>query len=117
MLQIDIKSLADSYGNVVIGGIMEHVKQAGVLSGDSACMLPTKTFSPLCLDTIRSCTTKLAKRLNACGHMNCQYAIIASEDVFLLEANPHASRTVPFVSEAIVHPLAKYACHVREVSS
>ncbi|RWR95048.1 carbamoyl-phosphate synthase large chain, chloroplastic-like protein [Cinnamomum micranthum f. kanehirae] len=107
--EIDVDALADSYGNVVIGGIMEHIEQAGVHSGDSACLLPTKNVSAVCLETIRSWTSKLAKRLNVCGLMNCQYAISASGEVFLLEANPRASRTVPFVSKAIGHPLAKYA--------
>ncbi|XP_073007927.1 carbamoyl phosphate synthase arginine-specific large chain, chloroplastic [Typha latifolia] len=108
-IEIDVDALADSKGNVVIGGIMEHIEQAGVHSGDSACSLPTKTISARCLEIIRSWTTKLAKRLNVCGLMNCQYAITASGDVYLLEANPRASRTVPFVSKAIGHPLAKYA--------
>ena len=108
-IEIDVDALADSYGNVVIGGIMEHIEQAGVHSGDSACSLPTKTVSSKSLDTIRSWTLKLAKRLNVCGLMNCQYAITVSGDVYLLEANPRASRTVPFVSKAIGHPLAKYA--------
>ncbi|XP_047307770.1 carbamoyl-phosphate synthase large chain, chloroplastic-like [Impatiens glandulifera] len=108
-IEIDIDALADSYGNVVIGGIMEHIEQAGVHSGDSACSIPTKTVSNQCLDTIRSWTKKLAKRLKVCGLMNCQYAITTSGEVFLLEANPRASRTVPFVSKAIGHPLAKYA--------
>lgn len=111
-VEIDIDALADLYGNVVIGGIMEHIEQAGVHSGDSACMLPTKTVSDSCLETIRSWTTKLAKRLNVCGLMNCQYAITTTGEVFLLEANPRASRTVPFVSKAIGHPLAKYAALV-----
>ncbi|KAL6504827.1 hypothetical protein OROHE_023585 [Orobanche hederae] len=111
-IEIDIDALADLHGNVVIGGIMEHIEQAGVHSGDSACMLPTQTVSSSCLETIRSWTTKLAKMLNVCGLMNCQYAITASGEVFLLEANPRASRTVPFVSKAIGHPLAKYAALV-----
>ncbi|XP_065000611.1 carbamoyl phosphate synthase arginine-specific large chain, chloroplastic-like [Musa acuminata AAA Group] len=108
-IEIDVDALADSNGNVVIGGIMEHIEQAGVHSGDSACLLPTKTVSNKCLDTIRQWTIKLAKKLDVCGLMNCQYAITASGDVYLLEANPRASRTVPFVSKAIGHPLAKYA--------
>lgn len=108
-VEIDVDALADSEGNVVIGGIMEHIEQAGIHSGDSACSLPTKTISSKCLDTIRSWTAKLAKRLGVCGLMNCQYAITALGDVYLLEANPRASRTVPFVSKAIGHPLAKYA--------
>ncbi|KAF5182834.1 Carbamoyl-phosphate synthase large chain like [Thalictrum thalictroides] len=108
-IEIDVDALADSYGNVVMGGIMEHIEQAGVHSGDSACSLPTKTVPSSCLDKIRTWTTKLAKRLNVCGLMNCQYAITPSGDLYLLEANPRASRTVPFVSKAIGHPLAKYA--------
>ncbi|VAH76969.1 unnamed protein product [Triticum turgidum subsp. durum] len=108
-IEIDIDALADSVGNVVIGGIMEHIEQAGIHSGDSACSLPTRTVSTKCLDIIRSWTTKLAKRLNVCGLMNCQYAITPTGEVYLLEANPRASRTVPFVSKAIGHPLAKYA--------
>lgn len=111
-IEIDVDALADSHGNVVIGGIMEHIEQAGVHSGDSACVIPTKTISSSCLNTIRSWTIKLAKRLNVCGLMNCQYAITTSGDVYLLEANPRASRTVPFVSKAIGHPLAKYAALV-----
>ncbi|KAB2095734.1 hypothetical protein ES319_A01G059900v1 [Gossypium barbadense] len=111
-VEIDVDALADLHGNVVIGGIMEHIEQAGVHSGDSACSIPTQTIPSSCLDTIRSWTTKLANRLNVCGLMNCQYAITASGDVFLLEANPRASRTVPFVSKAIGHPLAKYAALV-----
>ncbi|KAG6517478.1 carbamoyl-phosphate synthase large chain, chloroplastic-like [Zingiber officinale] len=108
-IEIDVDALADFKGNVVIGGIMEHIEQAGVHSGDSACSLPTKTVSSKCLDIIKQWTTKLAKRLSVCGLMNCQYAITAAGDVYLLEANPRASRTVPFVSKAIGHPLAKYA--------
>ena len=108
-VEIDVDSISDSYGNVVIGGIMEHIEQAGVHSGDSACSLPTKTVSSKSLSKIRSWTETLAKRLNVCGLMNCQYAITAGGEIFLLEANPRASRTVPFVSKAIGHPLAKYA--------
>ncbi|KAE9587942.1 hypothetical protein Lal_00002698 [Lupinus albus] len=108
-IEVDVDALADSHGNVVIGGIMEHIEQAGVHSGDSACSIPTRTVPSSCLETIRSWTEKLAKKLNVCGLMNCQYAITTSGEVFLLEANPRASRTVPFVSKAIGHPLAKYA--------
>ncbi|KAH9314401.1 hypothetical protein KI387_023028 [Taxus chinensis] len=110
--EIDIDSLADSYGNVVVGGIMEHIEQAGIHSGDSACSIPTKTVSPACLSIIRSWTYKLAKQLGVCGLMNCQYAITPAGEVYLLEANPRASRTVPFVCKSIGHPLAKYAALV-----
>ncbi|KAM7518935.1 hypothetical protein LguiB_017897 [Lonicera macranthoides] len=104
-IEIDIDALADLNGDVVIGGIIEQ----GVHSGDSACMIPTQTISASCLDLIRTLTKKLAKRLNVCGLMNCQYAITVSRDVYLLQANTPASSIVPFVSKAIGQPLAKYA--------
>lgn len=108
-VEIDVDALADSHGNVVIGGIMEHIEQAGLHSGDSACLIPTKTIPHFCLEIIRSWIMKLAKRFNVCGLMSGQYAITLSGEVFLLEANPRVSRTVPLVSKAIGHPLAKYA--------
>jgi carbamoyl-phosphate synthase large subunit len=111
-VEIDVDALADSHNNVVIGGVMEHIEQAGVHSGDSACILPSQTISPSCLTTIRSWTKKLAKTLNVCGLMNCQYTITVDVEVFLLEANPCASCMVPFVSKAIGHPLAQYAALV-----
>ncbi|MCO5594588.1 hypothetical protein L7F22_048621 [Adiantum nelumboides] len=110
--EIDVDSLADADGNVVIGGIMEHIEQAGVHSGDSACSIPTLTVSPRSLSVIRKWTSDLARKLKVLGLMNCQYAITGSDDVYILEANPRASRTVPFVSKAIGRPLAKYAALV-----
>eukprot|EP00246_Nothoceros_aenigmaticus_P003148 TRINITY_DN14101_c0_g1_i1.p1 TRINITY_DN14101_c0_g1~~TRINITY_DN14101_c0_g1_i1.p1 ORF type:complete len:1080 (+),score=226.04 TRINITY_DN14101_c0_g1_i1:350-3241(+) len=110
--EIDVDCLADGEGNVVIGGIMEHIEQAGIHSGDSACSIPTQTITPEALCTIREATTELAKRLQVCGLMNCQYAITLTGKVYIIEANPRASRTVPFVSKAIGHPLAKYAALV-----
>ncbi|KAL3688817.1 hypothetical protein R1sor_015126 [Riccia sorocarpa] len=107
--EVDVDSLTDSEGNVVIGGIMEHIEQAGVHSGDSACSLPTQTISQKALATIREATARLARKLNVVGLMNCQYAITREDKVYIIEANPRASRTVPFVSKAIGHPLAKYA--------
>lgn len=107
--EIDVDSLTDKDGNVVIGGVMEHIEQAGVHSGDSACSIPTQTISEGALASIREATTKLAKKLGVVGLMNCQYAITMSDEVYIIEANPRASRTVPFVSKAIGHPLAKYA--------
>ena len=106
--EIDVDSLTDAEGSVVIGGIMEHIEQAGVHSGDSACTLPSQNIGSEALDKIRDYTSKLARRLGVVGLMNCQYAIMQSE-VYIIEANPRASRTVPFVSKAIGHPLAKYA--------
>ncbi|KAG6766544.1 hypothetical protein POTOM_030631 [Populus tomentosa] len=111
-VEIDVDALADSHNNVVIGGVMEHIEQAGVHSGDSACILPSQTISSSCLTTIRSWTKKLAKSLNVCGLMNCQYTITVDVEVFLLEANPCASRMVPFVSKAIGHALAQSATEV-----
>ncbi|KAI5081040.1 hypothetical protein GOP47_0004223 [Adiantum capillus-veneris] len=110
--EIDVDSLADAAGNVVVGGIMEHIEQAGVHSGDSACTIPTLTVSARSLSVIRKWTTDLARKLKVLGLMNCQYAITGSDDVYILEANPRASRTVPFVSKAIGRPLAKYAALV-----
>jgi carbamoyl-phosphate synthase large subunit len=108
-VEIDVDALADSDGNVVIGGIMEHIEQAGVHSGDSACSLPTQTVSAASLATIRAWTPALAKALGVVGLLNIQYAVRPNGDVYILEANPRASRTVPFVAKAVGHPLAKYA--------
>uniref|UniRef100_A0A7I4BT49 Carbamoyl phosphate synthase arginine-specific large chain, chloroplastic n=1 Tax=Physcomitrium patens TaxID=3218 RepID=A0A7I4BT49_PHYPA len=110
--EIDVDSLTDAEGNVVIGGIMEHIEQAGVHSGDSACTLPSQNIGAEALGKIRDYTTKLARRLGVVGLMNCQYAITSECEVYIIEANPRASRTVPFVSKAIGHPLAKYAALV-----
>ena len=110
-IEVDVDAIADQSGNVVIGGIMEHIEQAGIHSGDSACSLPTVTLSAAALETIRTWTIDLAKALNVIGLMNIQFAV-QGEQVFILEANPRASRTVPFVSKAIGIPLAKMAVRV-----
>lgn len=107
--ELDVDALCDSFGNVVIGGIMEHIEQAGVHSGDSACSLPTQTVPESALATIREWTPKLARRLGVVGLLNMQYAVMPDGTPYIIEANPRASRTVPFVSKAIGHPLAKYA--------
>lgn len=107
--ELDVDALCDSEGTVVIGGIMEHIEQAGVHSGDSACSLPTQTIPESALATIREWTPKVARRLGVIGLLNIQYAVIPDGTVYIIEANPRASRTVPFVSKAIGHPLAKYA--------
>ncbi|MBF2003051.1 MAG: carbamoyl-phosphate synthase large subunit [Synechococcales cyanobacterium M58_A2018_015] len=114
-IEVDVDAIADATGRVVIGGIMEHIEQAGIHSGDSACSIPTITLSPDILDTIRTWTIKLAKALKVVGLMNVQYAIqgtVDGDQVYILEANPRASRTVPFVSKAIGVPLAKLASRV-----
>jgi carbamoyl-phosphate synthase large subunit len=110
-IEVDVDAIADHTGQVVIGGIMEHIEQAGIHSGDSACSLPTMTLPPAALATIRDWTMKLAKRLKVIGLMNIQFAV-KGDQVYIIEANPRASRTVPFVSKAIGHPLAKLAVRV-----
>jgi carbamoyl-phosphate synthase large subunit len=107
-IEVDVDALCDATGKVVIGGIMEHIEQAGVHSGDSACSLPYITLSPDVIATIRTWTTNLANSLKVVGLMNIQYAV-QGEQVYILEANPRASRTVPYVSKATGRPLAKIA--------
>jgi carbamoyl-phosphate synthase large subunit len=106
--ELDVDALADKDGNVVIGGIMEHIEEAGVHSGDSACALPTQSISFEALTTIREWTPALAKSLGVVGLLNIQYAVHEGKP-YIIEANPRASRTVPFVSKAIGSPLARYA--------
>lgn len=110
-IEVDVDAIADANGNVVIGGIMEHIEQAGIHSGDSACSIPTISLSEAVLETIRTWTVKLAQALKVIGLMNIQYAV-QGEQVYILEANPRASRTVPFVSKAIGVPLAKMAVRI-----
>jgi len=110
-IEVDVDALADQTGAVVIGGIMEHIEQAGIHSGDSACSIPTISLSETALETIRTWTIKLAQALKVIGLMNIQYAV-QGDQVYILEANPRASRTVPFVSKAIGVPLAKMAVRV-----
>ena len=103
--EVDVDALADGT-DVVIGGIMEHIEEAGVHSGDSSCVLPPVSLSPKVLDTIRDYTKRLALALKVIGLMNVQYAI-QRDTVYVLEVNPRASRTVPYVSKATGVPLAK----------
>ena len=107
--ELDVDALCDAEGNVVICGILEHIEQAGVHSGDSACSIPTQTIPESSLATIRDWTPKVAKRLGVIGLINIQYAVIPDGTVYIIEANPRASRTVPFVAKAIGHPIAQYA--------
>jgi carbamoyl-phosphate synthase large subunit len=110
-IEVDVDALADHTGTVTIGGIMEHIEQAGIHSGDSACVLPTRTLSPEVLQVIRDWTRQLAQVLKVVGLINIQYAV-KGQQVYILEANPRASRTVPFVSKAIGIPLAGYAAQL-----
>jgi carbamoyl-phosphate synthase large subunit len=105
-----VDALADGT-DLVIGGIMEHIEEAGVHSGDSSCVLPTVTLTPQVLDRIRQYTQRLARALGVVGLMNVQYAI-QRDTVFVLEVNPRASRTVPYVSKATGVPLAKVAARL-----
>jgi len=110
-IEVDVDAIADHTGQVVIGGVMEHIEQAGIHSGDSACALPPTSLSAQVLDTIRTWTVQLAKRLRVIGLMNIQFAV-QGDRVYILEANPRASRTVPFVSKTIGLPLARIAARV-----
>jgi carbamoyl-phosphate synthase large subunit len=106
-IEIDADALSDGT-DVVVGGIMEHIEEAGVHSGDSSCSLPAYTLSAPVLDRIRAQIDRLARALNVVGLMNVQFALQDGE-VYLLEVNPRASRTSPFVSKATGRPLAKIA--------
>ncbi|WP_036482989.1 carbamoyl-phosphate synthase large subunit [Myxosarcina sp. GI1] len=106
--EVDVDALCDKEGKVIIGGIMEHIEQAGIHSGDSACSIPYTSLSETALATIRDWTAKLANALDVVGLMNIQYAV-QGEQVYILEANPRASRTVPYVSKATGVQLAKLA--------
>ena len=110
-IEVDVDAIADTTGQVVIGGIMEHIEQAGIHSGDSACSIPTISLTEPVLAQIRTWTIELAKALKVVGLMNIQFAV-QGDQVYILEANPRASRTVPFVSKAIGYPLAKIASRV-----
>ncbi len=107
-VEVDVDVIADREGNVLIGGIMEHIEEAGVHSGDSSCSLPPYTLSADIQDRLRKQMTQLARELKVVGLMNAQFAI-QGDTIFVLEVNPRASRTVPFVSKAIGVPLAKIA--------
>ena len=109
-IEVDVDALCDGE-DVYIGGIMEHIEEAGIHSGDSACSLPPQTLSDALIDEIRRQTEALARALGVVGLMNVQFAI-KDEDIYLLEVNPRGSRTVPFVAKATGVPLAKIAARV-----
>jgi carbamoyl-phosphate synthase large subunit len=108
--EVDVDALSDGE-DVVIGGIMQHIEEAGIHSGDSSCVLPAVDLSPEVLATIRDYTFRLARALKVVGLMNIQYAI-QRDKVFVIEVNPRASRTVPYVSKATGVPLAKIAARL-----
>jgi carbamoyl-phosphate synthase large subunit len=109
-IELDIDAVCDGE-EVLIGGIMEHIEEAGVHSGDSACVIPTQSLSPAVIEKVKDYTTRIAIGLGVIGLVNLQMAV-KGETVFILEANPRASRTVPFVSKATGIPLAKIAAKV-----
>jgi carbamoyl-phosphate synthase large subunit len=108
--EVDVDALCDGH-EVWIGGIMQHVEEAGIHSGDSACVLPPHSLGEEMLEQIRTATREIALALGVVGLLNVQYAVAAGE-LYVIEANPRASRTVPFVSKAIGLPLAKLACRI-----
>ena len=108
--EIDVDAISDGR-DTVIGGIMEHIEEAGIHSGDSACVLPTVSLSPEIVERIKDNTKAIAGELNVIGLMNIQYAV-KNSTVYVLEVNPRASRTIPFVSKATGVPLAKLATKV-----
>jgi len=116
--EVDVDCIADvgrfddpSKGTIIMGGVLEHIEYAGVHSGDAAMVLPPHTLSQKVIDTIREYTHAMARELKVIGLMNVQYAV-KGDTVYVLEVNPRASRTVPFVSKAIGVPLAKLAAKV-----
>jgi carbamoyl-phosphate synthase large subunit len=106
-VEVDVDAISDGH-QTVIGGIMEHIEAAGVHSGDSACVLPPYSLSTKILKEIKDATCAMAKELNVIGLMNIQYAV-KDECLYVIEVNPRASRTIPFVSKATGVPLAKFA--------
>ncbi|MEQ8344423.1 MAG: carbamoyl-phosphate synthase large subunit [Sneathiellaceae bacterium] len=109
-IEVDVDCLADGTDSIV-AGVMEHIEEAGIHSGDSACSLPPYSLPPQVVAGIVSQTEALAKALQVCGLMNVQYAV-QGEDIYILEVNPRASRTVPFVAKAIGQPIAKLAARL-----
>jgi carbamoyl-phosphate synthase large subunit len=115
-IEVDVDAIRDHTGEVLIGGIMEHVEEAGVHSGDSACMIPPQSLPADTLAELESTTAALATELEVQGLLNVQYAVTTEADgsrnIYVLEANPRASRTVPFVAKATGRPLVKIATRV-----
>jgi carbamoyl-phosphate synthase large subunit len=109
--ELDVDAVADDTGAVVIGGIMEHIEEAGIHSGDSSCVVPPYLVAERHLSTIRDYTRRIARALKVVGLMNIQYAL-KDDVVYVLEVNPRASRTVPYLSKATGVPLAKMAALV-----
>jgi carbamoyl-phosphate synthase large subunit len=110
-IEIDVDALCDGE-EVRIGAIMQHVEEAGVHSGDSACVIPVMSLGPEMVRQVEEATERIALRLGVIGLINIQFAVHGDEELYVIEANPRASRTVPFVSKAVGVPLAKVACRL-----
>ena len=110
-IEVDVDAVRDRTGEVLIGGVMEHVEEAGVHSGDSACVLPPPSLDPETVERLGEYAARIAAELEVLGLLNVQFAV-RNGDVFVIEANPRASRTVPFVAKATGRPLAKIASRV-----
>jgi carbamoyl-phosphate synthase large subunit len=110
-IEVDVDCIADDAGHVYVAGVMEHIEEAGIHSGDSACSLPPYSLSPSIITELKAETEAMAKALKVKGLMNVQYAVKDSE-IFVLEVNPRASRTVPFVAKATGVPVAKIGARV-----
>ena len=110
-IEVDVDAIRDRTGEVMIGGVMEHVEEAGVHSGDSACAIPPQTLPGWVVEVIERYTRAIANALAVCGPINVQFAVLGTT-AFVIEANPRASRTVPFVAKATGVPLAKIASRV-----
>ena len=109
-IEVDVDAISDGQ-DVIIGGVMEHIEEAGIHSGDSACSIPPYSLAPAIVDEIKLQAKALAKELNVIGLMNVQFAVKENE-VYILEVNPRASRTIPYVSKAIGVPLIKFAAKI-----
>ena len=110
-IEVDVDALCDGE-TAQIGAIMQHVEEAGVHSGDSACVIPAMSLGPDMLAQVEDATRRIALSLGVVGLINIQFAVFGNDELYVIEANPRASRTVPFVSKAIGVPLAKIACRL-----
>jgi carbamoyl-phosphate synthase large subunit len=110
-IEMDVDALCDGE-EVRIGAIMQHVEEAGIHSGDSACVIPAMSLGPEMVSQVERATAAIALRLGVVGLINIQFAVYGDEELYVIEANPRASRTVPFVSKAVGVPLAKVACRL-----
>jgi carbamoyl-phosphate synthase large subunit len=110
-IEVDVDALCDGE-TVRIGAVMQHVEEAGIHSGDSACVIPAMSLGPDMLRQVEQATERIALRLGVVGLINIQFAVYGDDELYVIEANPRASRTVPFVSKAVGVPLAKVACRL-----